>query len=35
MEKEYQVEAEVRYEYTDSRSGERVVLRVPQEMEQW
>ena len=35
MEKNYQVEAEARYEYTDPRSGERCVLHVPQEMEQW
>lgn len=35
MEKNYQVEAEARYEYTDPQSGERRVLHIPQEMEQW
>jgi 1-acyl-sn-glycerol-3-phosphate acyltransferase len=35
MENQYQVEAEARYEYTDSQSGEKRVLHVPQEMEQW
>jgi len=35
MENNYLVEAEARYEYTDPQSGERCVLNVPQEMEQW
>jgi len=35
MEKNYRVEAEARYEYTDPLSRERCVLHVPQEMEQW
>ena len=32
---QFQVEAEARYEYTDPQLGERRVLHVPQEMEQW
>lgn len=35
MEKDYLVEAEVRYEYTDPGTRERYVLRVPEEVEQW
>jgi len=35
MENNYQVEAEARYEYTDPQSGERCVLHVPKEVEQW
>lgn len=35
MENQYQVEAEARYEYTDPGSGEKRVLHVPQETEQW
>lgn len=35
IENQLQVEAEVRYEYTDPSTGERRVLHVPQEMEQW
>jgi len=35
MEKNYQVEAEVRYEYTDPGTGERHILRLPEEIEQW
>jgi 1-acyl-sn-glycerol-3-phosphate acyltransferase len=35
MEKGYQVEAELRYEYTDSRTGEHRTLHVPEEVEQW
>ncbi len=35
MENQFQVEVEARYEYTDPQSGERRVLHVPQEMEQW
>lgn len=35
MQNQYQVEAEVRYEYTDPSTGERRVLQVPQEVEQW
>ncbi|HSG42003.1 MAG TPA: lysophospholipid acyltransferase family protein [Anaerolineales bacterium] len=35
MENNYQVEAEARYEYTDPQSGERRVLFIPEEMEQW
>ena len=35
MENQHQVEAETRYEYTDPSSGERRVLHVPQELEQW
>jgi 1-acyl-sn-glycerol-3-phosphate acyltransferase len=31
----HRVEAEARYEYTDPHSGERCVLHVPQEMQQW
>jgi 1-acyl-sn-glycerol-3-phosphate acyltransferase len=31
----YQVEAEVRYEYTDPETGEHQLLHVPQEIEQW
>jgi len=35
MENGYQVQAEVRYEYTDPGTGEHRVLRVPEEVEQW
>jgi hypothetical protein len=35
MEKGYQVEAEVRYAFTDPKTGEYRVLRVPEEIEQW
>ena len=35
IDNQLQVEAEVRYEYTDPSTGERRVLHVPQEMEQW
>ncbi len=35
MEKGYQVEAEVRYGYTDPQTGEHRILRVPEEVEQW
>jgi hypothetical protein len=35
MENDHLVEAEVRYEYTDPQTGERRVLRVPEESEQW
>ncbi|HNF93706.1 MAG TPA: lysophospholipid acyltransferase family protein [Anaerolineales bacterium] len=35
MENQYQVAAEARYEYTDPSTGERRVLHVPQELEQW
>ena len=35
MENQLQVEAEARYEYTDPGSGERRVLLVPEETEQW
>ncbi len=35
MEHHYRVEAEARYEYTDPHSGERCVLHVPREVEQW
>lgn len=35
MENHHQVEAEVRYEYTDPETGENRVLRVPEEIEQW
>ena len=35
MENDYQVEAELRYEYTDPTSGERHILRVPEEINQW
>jgi 1-acyl-sn-glycerol-3-phosphate acyltransferase len=35
IENGYQVQAEARYEFTDPRSGERRVLRVPRETEQW
>jgi 1-acyl-sn-glycerol-3-phosphate acyltransferase len=35
MENSYQVEAEARYEYTNPQTGERCVLRVPEEVEQW
>jgi len=35
MENNYQVEGQARYEYTDPHSGERCVLHVPEEMEQW
>ena len=35
MEKNYQVEAEARYEYTDPKTGERCILHVPEEVEQW
>lgn len=35
MQNQFQVEAEARYEYTDPSTGEKRVLRVPQEMEQW
>ena len=31
----YQVEAEVRYEYTDPQTGEHHILRVPEEIKQW
>jgi hypothetical protein len=35
MENDYRVDAEVRYEFTDPDTGERKVLRVPEEVEQW
>ncbi len=35
MENQLQVEAEARYEYTDPGTGERRVLHIPQELEQW
>lgn len=35
MERHYRVEAEARYEYTDPYSGERCILHVPREVEQW
>jgi 1-acyl-sn-glycerol-3-phosphate acyltransferase len=35
MENQYRVEAEARYEYTDPNSGEHIILRVPEEVEQW
>jgi 1-acyl-sn-glycerol-3-phosphate acyltransferase len=35
MENDYRVEAEARYEYTDPRTGERRILHVPEEVEQW
>ena len=35
MAENYQVEAEARYEYTDPTSGERCVLHIPKEVEQW
>jgi hypothetical protein len=35
MENELNVEAEARYEYTNPTTGERVVRRVPEEVEQW
>jgi len=35
LERNYRVEAEVRYEYTDPRTGERCVLHKPEEVEQW
>ena len=35
MEHDYNVAAEVRYEFTDPDNGERVVLRVPEEVAQW
>lgn len=35
MENQHQVEAEARYEYTDPKSGERRVLHIPEELEQW
>lgn len=35
MENNYQVEAEARYEYTNPGTGERHILRVPEEVEQW
>ncbi len=35
MEKKYQIEAEVRYEYTAPQTGERHILRVPEEVKQW
>jgi hypothetical protein len=35
MENGYQVEAEVRYAFTDPKSGERKVLYVPDEVELW
>lgn len=31
----YQVQAEVRYEYTDPQTGRACLLRAPQEVEQW
>jgi 1-acyl-sn-glycerol-3-phosphate acyltransferase len=31
----YRVEAEARYEFTDPQSGERRILHVPREVEQW
>jgi len=35
MENNYQVEAEVRYEYTDPQTGKRYILYTPEEVEQW
>jgi len=35
MDNDYQVDAEVRYEYTDPRTGEQCILNVPEEVEQW
>jgi len=35
MENDFQVEAEVHYEFTDPDTGEHRVLRVPEEVEQW
>ena len=35
MDNHYQVEAEVRYEYTDPQTGEPRILHVPEEVEQW
>lgn len=35
MENQLQVQAEARYEYTDPGTGERRVLRIPEELEQW
>lgn len=35
MEMDYKVAAETRYEFTEPDTGERVVLRVPEEVEQW
>jgi hypothetical protein len=35
MENQHQVQAEARYEYTDPGTGERRVLHVPQELNQW
>ena len=35
MDNRYQIQAEARYEYTDPGTGEHLVLRVPEEVEQW
>jgi hypothetical protein len=35
MDAGYRVQAETRYEYTDPHSGQRCVLHVPREVEQW
>lgn len=35
IENQHRVEAEARYEYTDPGTGERRVLRTPQELNQW
>ena len=35
MENQYQVEAEVRYEYRDPNTGTQRILRVPEEINQW
>lgn len=35
MENQLQVKAEARYEYTDPSTGERRVLLIPEEVEQW